>query len=288
MRKQIIYVLCQLMIMVSVGIGAEAEKLPPNEMRIKVKKLDGPQIIRGVEDIKFIDKNGMVIKKVFTGEKKTPKKFKDTVKNKEWNGFVRFQREVVISKNRQYALTSEYSQEILHNIYDAAENSEFAKVYGEGAYMSPKLQNGKLTLYKHDGSILWEKKFNDGVIAGYITILDDGKAAFIEEKEEGEIGNFSVYDKNGFMIVTFPGEEDKNIRPSQILKTSPSGRYLALRALTIYSSTPAVTVFFDLAKKTYWKAGKDYGAIDIDDNGIVDAVHEHKRITIDLKNFMGD
>ncbi len=285
MRKQIIYVLCQLMIMVSVGIGAEAEKLPPNEMRIKVKKLDGPQIIRGVEDIKFIDKEGKTIKKIsLKEEEKITEKYYIKGYKKGQAKMHKFREKVTkgvyISENRQYAGVVENSKE-LSVFFD----NEEASFQGEGDI------TGKFTLYDVNGKILFEKEYREGKIigSGSMIIFNDGSSVVILSESILEGGNSIIirYDKEGKEKILFPKEDKKIILP-EILKASTSGRYIAIRTGSPWPESHK-TVFFDLQTNKYWKADKDYGVYELNENGITKVSSgPGELLIIDLKNYMGE
>lgn len=248
---------------------------------IKVKKLDRPRL-------KFIDKEGKVIKEISLGEKRIPKRLKDAVKNKEWNGYQSFYKYATVSKNQKYAAIGEYSREVRWNIDNPKETEEYVKTYGEEAYVGPKAKDSKLTLFDSAGIILLEKKFSEGTVVREVVISEEGKVAVITDLYEGAPGALYVYDKTGKEILVYPKENEK-VSLCEILKISPNGRYLAVDAGF------RRTIFFDLKKGKKWIANKNYVVYEINDEGKVtldyyDEIKKKPSMTeiIDITKYLGE
>jgi len=252
---------------------------------IKVKRLDQPKL-------KFINKKGNIIKEITIGEKKVTKKFKDTVKNKEWNGYLLYSKNAKVSKSQKYAVLTYYFIEVRYNIHNPVESKEYVKIYGEGAYATPKPQDVKFALFNENGSVLWEKKYNEGRVPNLnnpnsCVISLNGVVGVMTNKGVGPGGEILyVYDRDGKEILHYPNEDEKAY-PQGEIKISPNGKYLAVRVGFPWPESYR-TVFFKLQNGNSWKADKSYVVYEVRDDGKAKVSSEvGETVFIDLKKFLG-
>ncbi len=250
-----------------------------NHKLVRVEEIRQPKL-------KFIAANGNIVKRIELGEKTTSKKFKDATISKEWNGYQVNSKSATISENQEYCLIIDHLVWVRHNINDPKESGDYVKTYGEGAYAPPP-QEAKLVLLNNTGKELFQKKIEQGSIAGGprpdMVVSNNGSVAFMTSKGEGpgkEV--LYAYDREGRSLLTFPdSDKDVKVHPEGDINISPNGKFLAVKAG--YLGEGMRLVVFDLTTGKRWKAEKPYAVFELNDNGQMKLAFGRENLEIDLK-----
>lgn len=219
--------------------------------------------------LKFYNENDKLVKEINLSSEKHHGKIKETRpgwKKGEFDVDIETVKRPLVSKQGKYAVM---------------DNSTYGGI-----------ETGKIILYDTSGKALFEKQYPQGrSITNRMVISDSGTVALVtsEGAEGPQDPTLYVYDKTGKELLAYPAEgEDKLLantkavgkrakkvktaaeseKPDliEVLQISSNGKYLAVRAGFEYKYTR--TVFFDLEKKIFWKADRDYVVYEISDNGI--------------------
>jgi len=279
-EKKILIERVQKKVFKSLGVNSEEEYVSKKMVAaydaaykkyIKIKPIKNPIL-------KFLDKNGDILKKIYLNPKTKfdieYAKEKDKISEKIIRLAVN--KSAAVSKNKKYVL-------LKFNQYQVGKE-------GGG--------RGKLQYLDSRGSILWTIKTPKNMGISNFKIADNGEiVAYIQSYEIGGIDinepyeKLIVVDREGKLKIIFPKKRG-NYRLMGDLIISPNGHYLYVRGRIEYKNE--VSLFFDLTKGTFWQADSKYNPYKIEDNGVAYTSYYDKQTkgisneTIDLKKFIGE
>ncbi|MEW6482847.1 MAG: hypothetical protein AB1397_07655 [bacterium] len=254
-----------------------------------------------LKSIKFLDKKGDVFKTIPLEEVKIVEITKKAPLEKQKPYKIKYLtlKYPAINKNAKLiglGINEKYGPKI---------NEEGKEEFYEGC--GEQIEKGKVLILDSNGNVLWEKEFPKGRGAEPPLISDNGEIIVVEtgymdipmelfslpELDTTE-DRLYIYDKNGNEILRIPsGKEKEYLRLDSMPMLSQNGRYLSVKIENKLKKYPdnCSTFFYDLKRKTYWDAEKEYWVYEISNDGIVEVKEFGKGkpiVKVDLKKYLGE